>query len=71
MRNGAMQRSNARGAIERIASSKSRVKSKPPLQCSPAHGPKLLSKGQDAVEFSAIDGTENQLPIRKAAQGIR
>jgi hypothetical protein len=41
-RNAATSKKRQIGSIKRIVSSKSRVKSKPPLQ-SPAYGPKVLS----------------------------
>jgi hypothetical protein len=51
-----MQRSKARGVRDRIASSKRRVKSNPPRQCSPAQGPNVLSTGvQDIAGLEAIE----------------
>jgi hypothetical protein len=69
MRKGAIATRNARGAIERMASSNRSVKSNPPRQCFPAHGPKVLStEAHDEGELDAIDVwfRENHLPIRKA-----
>lgn len=55
IRKNAQQRMIASGSIERIVSSKSRVKSKPPRQSGPAQGPNMLSaKKQLFAEFDAM-----------------
>lgn len=48
MRDGATKIKNPETKIERMLSSKSRVKSKPPRHVLPAHGPNDLS-GHDAA----------------------